>query len=127
MIYLKPCPMCGGSAEIFNESLYAGRDGLDTHGVRCKSCGLQIGEKNYIGAEVSQRQENTIIKWNSRLIFTFPIAKHFIGVHVEGDYIYYDEYPKELTQEVIKQIKLQPMYSKFELQQILEKHGIDSI
>lgn len=32
------------------------------------------------------------------------------GVHVEGDYLYYDEFPEELTAEQRRQLHLKPLY-----------------
>lgn len=41
----------------------------------------------------------------------FSIAA-YRGVHVEGDNLYYDEFPKELNDEQRRQIHLQPLYEK---------------
>lgn len=32
------------------------------------------------------------------------------GVHVEGDYLYYDEFPEEFSPVQIRQVHLQPLY-----------------
>lgn len=34
------------------------------------------------------------------------------GVHVEGDYLYYDEFPKDLTEEQRRQLGIEPLYNK---------------
>lgn len=38
-----------------------------------------------------------------------PVA--WRGVHVEGDYLYYDEFPKELSDEQRRQLQLAPLYA----------------
>ncbi len=56
---LKPCPFCGGTAEVG----YAIND-YNRYGVYCKNCGATVEVKDWKGME--DTEENAIKVWNQR-------------------------------------------------------------
>lgn len=58
---LKPCPFCGGTAEVG----YAIND-YNRYGVYCKNCGATVEVKDWKGME--DTEENAIKVWNQRTI-----------------------------------------------------------
>lgn len=56
-IELKPCPLCGGSAELVEYGGYA---------VRCSSCYLLLTDEGVFGFE---DKEEAASKWNTRAIY----------------------------------------------------------
>lgn len=65
---LKPCPLCGGRAEIMID---VGNDGqciYDDWLIRCSKCDLQLhrAADNYYGRD-AYTQEEAIADWNKRI------------------------------------------------------------
>lgn len=57
---LKPCPFCGGKAEIATGSVF-----MWEHIIVCKNCGAS--SKTVIGITLSQAREKAIEAWNRRV------------------------------------------------------------
>lgn len=56
MTELKPCPFCGGEAEIEKDMF--GKWHIDVFFVKCKNCGVQTKKERY--------KADAIYKWNRR-------------------------------------------------------------
>lgn len=65
---LKPCPFCGGLAELFqsNGQVIGHNEYADDVGVKCTGCGVNIALNNYQGYRVSEREDEAIRLWNRR-------------------------------------------------------------
>ncbi len=64
---LKPCPLCGGKAEIMIDVGCDGRCTYDDWLIRCSECDLQLhrAADNYYGRD-AYTQEEAIADWNKR-------------------------------------------------------------
>lgn len=61
-IKLKPCPFCGGEAELFEERIYfVPFRNLPWKGVRCIRCGGR-----YISTDINTRPNDMRDAWNRR-------------------------------------------------------------
>lgn len=60
--FLKPCPFCGGDAEISQGRF----DGKDTSYVMCRKCAAQ-GEFFFVSPKYSSN-ERAILAWNRRWV-----------------------------------------------------------
>lgn len=71
MIELKPCPFCGGEAEINKKPLWRGNHGYKgcyEFVAVCKKCGCKVDhiKNDSIYRSEEEAQENVINAWNKR-------------------------------------------------------------
>lgn len=77
-ITLKPCPCCGGMAEILKQGH---REYAPTYSVRCKVCGLTTGN--------SLSEKGAVGRWNTRkpMERIVEILEEEMPISWEHDYI----------------------------------------
>lgn len=65
MVQLKPCPFCGGEAELKKDSYYAGAVKVERVYCRCSNCGIAT---RIYGPSIDYCATDRVIKvWNTRV------------------------------------------------------------
>ena len=69
---LKPCPFCGGEAELRKSPNSRSEEGASFYDVRCKKCGVHVTGKSFnfwtveYNAEKPQDLLSAVNRWNKR-------------------------------------------------------------
>lgn len=71
-IELKPCPFCGGKAELRDSPNSRSEEGMSFYEVRCKNCGVYVRGESFnfwvvkYNRENPQDQLSAVERWNKR-------------------------------------------------------------
>lgn len=71
-IELKPCPFCGGEAELRDSPNSRSEEGMSFYEVRCKKCGVHVTGESFnfwivkYNREKPQDQLSAVERWNKR-------------------------------------------------------------